>query len=131
MKNKLTLIPILLIVIITAAYLLLKNKTNEITESKDAQLVLTRSNMIKIKGSFITYGLQFGNYPSAKEGLSVLIKSKILNHIPRDGWNSEVLYRNPPLNKNCKSYELVSLGADKKPGGKKYNADIVLCGDAD
>ena len=73
-------------------------------------------------------------YPSTSEGLEALktpeglealkkhISGKIPEHTVYDQWGNKFHYTSPGLHAD---YDLVSYGADKKPGGSDEDADIT------
>ena len=73
-------------------------------------------------------------YPSTSEGLEALktpeglealkkhISGKIPEHTIYDQWGNKFHYKSPGLHAD---YDLVSYGADKKPGGSDEDADIT------
>jgi general secretion pathway protein G len=74
-------------------------------------------------------------YPSTQEGIDALVKNpdeeKYPNYstsgyfkddqMPKDSWGSKFIYTN-----DDGTIELISLGADKKEGGKDQGADIKM-----
>ena len=74
-------------------------------------------------------------YPSTAEGLEALVKNpdadKYSNYstsgyfkdskLPKDSWGNDFIYIN-----DAGSIEIISLGADKKEGGKDEAADIKM-----
>jgi general secretion pathway protein G len=69
------------------------------------------------------YKIDNSNYPSTEEGLELLAKKGYFkdNKLPKDSWGNEFVYINDDEN-----VELISLGADKKEGGKDSSADIKM-----
>lgn len=78
------------------------------------------------------YRLDVGSYPDSQQGLSVLITAPQGNtkwhgpylekSVPNDPWGNPYIYRIPGENRE---FDLISLGADGRPGGVADNADIV------
>jgi general secretion pathway protein G len=74
-----------------------------------------------------------GRYPSTEEGLQALrVKPEsvekwdgpyLIKDIPNDPWNHPYIYRFP--GKAPGKPEIISYGADGKPGGTGKNADVV------
>lgn len=77
-----------------------------------------------------------GFYPSTEQGLEALIRIPETGQIPEnyrpggyldkkrietDPWGNEYIYISPGENDE---YEIITYGADGKPAGEKYNADI-------
>ncbi len=85
-----------------------------------------------------SYRLDTGSYPTASQGLSVLIIAPSNNAgtwygpyldgevLPLDPWKNAYLYEAPKLDSNGRqlSPHVISLGADKAPGGSGLNADV-------
>jgi general secretion pathway protein G len=78
-----------------------------------------------------------GFYPSTEQGLEALISPPITGQIPEnyrsdgylekknispDPWGNKYLYISPGEQDD---YDIISYGADGRPGGEGYNADIV------
>ena len=64
-----------------------------------------------------------GTYPSETESLAALLKPpNTLPYIPKDPWGNDYIYT-VPASGTCKPL-VKSLGADGKPGGSGYDADI-------
>ncbi len=75
-------------------------------------------------GPLDMYKIKNSVYPSTEEGLKILAESGNYfkdNKMPKDSWGSEFIYIN-----DDGAIELISLGADKKEGGKGSAADIKL-----
>lgn len=77
-----------------------------------------------------------GFYPSTDQGLKALISPPDSGQIPEnykpggyldqktiseDPWGNEIIYLSPGEDGG---FDIISYGADGKPGGEKYNADI-------
>jgi general secretion pathway protein G len=80
------------------------------------------------------YRLDNGAYPSADQGLAALVQKPERGEIPRnwkaggylerpsvDPWGSEYQYLNPGVRGEI---DVFSLGADRRPGGAGFDADI-------
>ncbi len=70
-----------------------------------------------------------GRYPTAEEGLRILLRENILRPNTRDGtladpWGREYIYRLPGQ-KHADSFDVLTYGADGRPGGRADDADIV------
>ncbi len=79
------------------------------------------------------YKLDNARYPSTQEGLESLVKAPAgasnwrgpylkKNTIPKDPWGNDYKYTSP--GEQGRNYEIVSMGADGKPGGEGENKDI-------
>ena len=100
-----------------------KNKNNR-------EIALSaRSHMVPIEAAINAYFLNTGQYPASLKDLlydpglpgwagPYLKASQIL-----DGWNKPYTY-DPNGKTNNRGYFIISYGADGKPGGEGYGADI-------
>jgi general secretion pathway protein G len=66
-----------------------------------------------------------GHYPSAEEGLHAVLYVGIWREQILDPWENEYVYR-PLGTPDSESFELLSYGADGKPGGDGEDADIAF-----
>lgn len=77
--------------------------------------------------------LDLGRYPTTDEGLAALVATPAAlprwdgpylkkPAVPADPWGEPYQYKSPGANG---PYDLVSLGADRRPGGENDNTDIV------
>jgi len=75
-------------------------------------------------GALDMYKIKNSVYPSTEEGLKELTKDDSYfkdGKMPKDSWGQEFIYVN-----NDGNIELISLGADKKEGGKNEGKDIKM-----
>ncbi len=83
------------------------------------------------------YAADNGAPPTTEQGLAALRKRPSIPPIPRnwngpyikkdvplDPWGNEYVYRYPGQ-RNPDGYDLISYGADGKPGGEDWDADIT------
>jgi general secretion pathway protein G len=71
------------------------------------------------------YKIKHGHYPTSSEGLAVLYSELLLEgQAKKDPWGNEYVYISPG-NKHAESYDIISYGADGKPGGDGDDADIT------
>jgi general secretion pathway protein G len=102
----------------------------------DARLTATKVQMRNIEQALHLYKLDTGMYPTSEQGLEALVRkpttgviprrwrdSGYLARVPQDSWDRLFQYRSPGED-GKREYELVSFGADAKPGGEGNNADI-------
>ncbi len=79
------------------------------------------------------YKLDNARYPTTQEGLDALVKAPAgagnwrgpylkKNTVPKDPWGNDYKYLSP--GEQGRNYDIVSLGADGKPGGEGENKDI-------
>ncbi len=96
---------------------------------------IAEQSIERLSGVLDLYRLDVGDYPSTAQGLSGLNE----NSANVAGWNGPYLkdaagindpwghpfqYRNPSQRPNH-AFDIISLGADNKPGGEGENADIT------
>lgn len=79
------------------------------------------------------YKLDNSRYPTTQEGLEALVKAPAgvgswkgpylkKNVVPKDPWGSEYKYISP--GEEGRPYDILSYGADGKPGGDGENKDV-------
>ncbi len=100
-----------------------------------AKVDTSRVQMKQIATTLKNYRLDCGNYPNTDQGLEALVTKPttapecknyapggyIEKKVPKDAWDQPFLYSS-----DGNTFEIKSLGADKKPEGTDYNADIVV-----
>ena len=99
-----------------------------------ARAVAARSDIAAIMQALKLYRLDNGMYPSSDQGLAALTAKPergeipknwkaggYLERMPKDPWNSDYQYLNPGIRGEV---DVFSLGADGRPGGEGYAADI-------
>ena len=99
-----------------------------------ARVVAARSDIAAIMSALKLYRLDNGAYPSADQGLAALTRKPERGDIPRnwksggyleklpvDPWGIEYLYLNPGIRGEV---DVFSLGADRKPGGEGFDAEV-------
>jgi general secretion pathway protein G len=100
----------------------------------EARVVAAKQDLAVISQALKLYRLDNQRYPSAEQGLGALIAKPetaplppnwkpggYLERLPRDPWGNAYLYVNPGLHGEI---DVLSLGADGKPGGEGFDADI-------
>ena len=100
----------------------------------EARAVAAKQDLAVISQALKLYRLDNQRYPSGEQGLSALVaKPEIaplppnwkpggyLERLPRDPWGNAYVYINPGLHAEI---DVLSLGADGKPGGAGLDADI-------
>ena len=79
------------------------------------------------------YKLDNSRYPTTQEGLDALVKAPAgisswkgpylkKNVVPKDPWGNEYKYTSP--GEEGRPYDILSYGADGKPGGDGENKDV-------
>ena len=102
---------------------------NQLSQS---EVKAAKAQIDSIKKALDVYRLDNGAYPDQATGLTALMVQPasarkwrgpyLQKDIPSDPWNQPYIYRIPG---EKAEFDLVSLGADAKPGGDDENADIV------
>ena len=98
----------------------------------EARVVAARQDIATIMQALKLYRLDNRRYPTTEQGLDSLVKKpatapvpdnwkSYLEKLPLDPWGNAYQYLNPGLNGEV---DVLSLGADGKPGGEGYDADI-------
>jgi general secretion pathway protein G len=108
---------------------------NVIGRPDEARVTVARTDVRTIAASLEMYRLDNRVYPATSQGLEALVSRPVsppvppnwatggyLAEVPVDPWGNPYVYRAPGENG---PYDLVSLGADGKPGGEGVDADIV------
>ncbi|HEL2978011.1 TPA: type II secretion system major pseudopilin GspG [Stenotrophomonas maltophilia] len=96
-----------------------------------ARVVAARQDIAALMQALKLFKLDTGKYPSAEQGLQVLVKppqgsgampvTPYLDRLPNDPWGHPYQYQIPGTHGDI---DVFSLGADSKPGGDAGNADI-------
>ena len=131
LKNKkgMTLIEILIVVTIIASLFAIVFQTVS-QRRKKAQVALAKVLIGKVEQSISEFEFDCGFFPEALEDLVEPIEDceswgpdPYLKNgkIPKDPWNNKLVYR---YNSDDNSFEILSLGADRREGGESFNKDI-------
>jgi len=99
-----------------------------------ARATAARADIAAIVGALKLYKLDNGTYPTTDQTLAALVKKPergdvprnykaggYLDKLPTDPWGTDYQYLNPGIRGEV---DVVSLGADRKPGGEGFDADI-------
>jgi len=132
MKKGFSLIELMIVIIIMGllASLIMPNL---IGQSEQAKQKLTCVQMHALSDALKSFKIANGTYPTTTEGINALIKnpdptiytsypsSGFLDSkkVPTDPWKDEYIYI-----KTNDSFDIISLGADKKEGGNNEGKDI-------
>ena len=100
----------------------------------EARAVAAKQDIAVISQSLKLYRLDNQRYPSAEQGLGALVTKPesapvpgnwkpggYLERLPKDPWGNPYQYVNPGLHGEI---DVLSFGADGKPGGEGLDADI-------
>ncbi len=122
---------VLVIIAIVAALIV----PNVIGRPDEARVTVARTDLRTIASSLEMYRLDNRAYPVTAQGLEALVNRPTappspanwasggyLSQLPADPWGNPYVYRAPG---QSGAYDLLSLGADGRPGGSGVNADIV------
>jgi len=108
-----------------------------IHRADDARITETKIQIMNFETALKMFKMDNGFYPSTEQGLSALISAPVTGVIPEnfkadgylgkkmlkaDPWGNEYIYISPGMQGD---YDIISYGADGKPGGEGYNADII------
>lgn len=108
-----------------------------IQRADEARVTEARIQIKNFETALRMYKMDNGAYPSTDQGLSALISPPLAGEIPEnykeggylekkslpaDPWGNSYVYISPGENED---YDIISLGADGKPGGERYDADIT------
>lgn len=123
-KKAFSLIELMIVIVILGllAAMVMPSLTGKGEEAK-RDLVCVQMKSI-YDGALDMYKINNSIYPSTEEGLKSLTKDDSYfkdGKMPKDSWGQEFIYINDEG-----SIELISLGADKKEGGKKESHDIKM-----
>lgn len=123
-KNGFSLIELMIVIVILGllAAMVMPSLTGKGEEAK-RDLVCVQMKSV-YDGALDMYKIKNSVYPSTEEGLKLLTKTDSYfkdAKMPKDSWGNEFIYLN-----NDGDIELISLGADKKEGGKDEGKDIRL-----
>ena len=134
-ETGLTLIETLIVLVIiglVAAMII----PNVINRPDEARVTVAQTDIRAISSALKMYRLDNRSYPSTAQGLRALVEKPLgapvpqrwyaegyLSELPIDPWGNPYIYRNPGTQG---AFDLTSLGADGKPGGQGYDADITV-----
>ncbi len=129
----LTLIEVLIVVVILGilAGLVIVNVTGR---TDDAKVAAAKHDIAALTSALKLYRLDNGVYPSADQGLPALVRKPetgepprnwktggYIERLPKDPWGNDYQYLNPGVHGEV---DVFSYGADGRPGGEGYDADI-------
>ena len=102
----------------------------------DAKVATARAQIESLATAHDTYRLDNGRYPTTAQGLGALWQKPMIDPpanwtepyvrkaVPDDPWGRPYVYE-APGRVNPTGFDLLSYGADGKPGGEGDNADIL------
>jgi len=122
-RKAFSLIELMIVIVILGllAAMVMPSLTGKGEEAKK-NLVCVQMKSI-YNGSLDMYKIDNSLYPSTEEGLELLAEKEYFKDgkLPKDSWGNPFIYMNDEG-----TVELISLGADKKEGGKDSSADIKM-----
>ena len=123
-KKGFSLIELMIVIVILGllAAMVMPSLTGKGEEAKRSLVCVQMKSVYD--GALDMYKLKNDLYPSTEEGLKILTEDDSYfkdGKMPKDSWGKEFIY----INDDGK-VELISLGADKKEGGKDESKDIKM-----
>jgi len=121
----------LLVVMVILGLLAALVAPNFFGQAAKARVKTARVQITNLATALDALALDTGSYPNTQEGLSALLEAPngmdmwdgpYMKKIPKDPWGHEYVYRGP--DKGGGDYEILSYGADGRPGGDGDNADL-------
>ena len=105
---------------------------NVLNRADDARVSAARVDVSNLMQALRLYRLDNQRYPSAEQGLQALVQrpdkppvpgnwKAYIDKLPNDPWGQPYLYANPGIRGEV---DVMSYGADGKPGGEGNNADL-------
>lgn len=99
----------------------------------DSEVKAAKAQMNAFGQALDVYRLDNGTYPDQQSGLNALVVAPqsgsakwkgpyLKKSIPRDPWDNPYIYRAPG---DHAQFDLISYGADGRPGGSGDNTDLV------
>ncbi len=132
-----TLIEIMVVVLIIGLLATLV-AVNVIPRKEEANRVKACADIKSLETALKLYYLDNHTYPTTEQGLKALVAQPTVGkipccwkeggyveggHIPKDPWDNAYVYISPAPNGS--DYEIISYGADGKPGGEGKDKDIT------
>jgi len=126
-RNGFTLVELMVVFVLLAmmgALVAVKTRTYIISSKQNA----ARVEISKICQALESFYAAYDRYPTNDEGLAILAKPNekfadgLLDKLPKDPWKNPYQYNNPG---SRGAYDVISYGADGKPGGDGANMDLT------
>lgn len=127
-----TLLEIMVVIFILGLLVVLV-APNVLGQRDNAMQEKAKTDISTIESAMEMYRLDNFVYPSEEQGLAALVKKPegadlpnykddgYIKRLSKDPWNRDYLYKNPG---DHGKFDIYSLGADGKLGGKGVDADI-------
>jgi general secretion pathway protein G len=100
----------------------------------EARVIAAKQDISSIVQALKLYRLDIGRYPTTEQGLAALVAKPTsepipqnwkpngyVDRLPKDPWGFAYQYSNPGTQGEI---DVFSLGADNKPGGTSFDADL-------
>lgn len=123
----------MMVVLVIIAIVAVMVVPNVIGRPDEARVTVANADIRTIGSALEIYRLDNRAYPTTGQGLRALVEKPLappapsnwsaggyLPSLPQDPWDNAYIYR-----ADRTGFELVSLGADGKPGGSGVDADIT------
>ena len=132
MKKAFSLIELMIVIIILGLLTSLV-MPNLIGQSEQAKRKLTCIQMHSLSDALKTFKISNGSYPTTTEGINALITNpnpSVYTSYPNGGFIDSKKTPTDPWKNNyiyirtSDSFDIISLGSDKKEGGEKESMDI-------
>ena len=135
-RRAFTLIELLVVIVVIGvlAWLVAPNVFQHVGAAKDAA---AKSQIEMIGAALDAYRLDNGRYPTAEQGLAALWEAPaaepqptnwrgpyVRKAVPSDPWGAAYVYRSPGTESKS-GFEILSYGADGRPGGSGDDADVT------
>jgi general secretion pathway protein G len=124
-KHAFTLIELLLVLVILAALAAIVTPKFA-NRSKQAKITQAKAQIANFETALQAFEIDVSRYPTESEGLAALVKEPsnaegwqepyLKGGVPLDPWGKEYVYKIPG-SYNEDSYDLYSVGPDRKIGG--------------
>ncbi len=131
-----TLIEVLVVIFILSMLVALV-APKIVGRTDDARIAEAKLQIKNFETAIELFKMDNGFYPSTEQGLQALVEKPTIGKIPQnyreggylkqkkiplDPWGNPYIYVSPGMNAE---YEIISYGADGKPGGEGKDADIT------
>jgi general secretion pathway protein G len=100
----------------------------------EARVIAAKQDISTLVQALKLYRLDIGRYPTTQQGLQSLVEKPVvepvpqnwktggyLDRLPKDPWGNAYQYTNPGVRSEI---DVFSFGADNKPGGTGFDADL-------
>jgi general secretion pathway protein G len=112
----------LMVVLVIIALLATIVIINVMPAADRAAVTKAHADIATLEQAIEIFRLDNQRYPTAQEGLQVLVANHYIPRLPEDPWHRPYLYGVPGA--GGKPFRVASLGADGREGGSGNDADI-------